>query len=689
MKEDLDYDATEILLFDYSGITPLSSPLETYAQTDTLISIDGQSGSASKLRALINDQAGPGEQFDIVAHSQGGVVSLFAALDFSAQAGPPVTGKIHSIVTISSPVKGIDTVRFLGSGLFTCAGPAHPSILDMFPHNPLNPDEVIERIGRQNWVGNNNPFVVTVANTKDPVISDAIPSDGVRGVLDAAHEQVLEYLGGDLFSAHNITLNIISNSAAIPVENKLLRSLIEYQLQELFLTGNSYLRPALSRANIITLDTWTRTFMGNRDANLHPALGPPPLNFGPPLVLLGSHDAVILHPVLSRALIETPNTFTRAFIGNRDANLHPALGPPSFSFGPPLVLLGSHDAVILHPVLSRALIETPDTFTRAFMGNRDANSHPALAPRPLSFGPALVLLGSHDAVILHPALSRALIETPNTFTRTFMGNQDAMIHPELCCADVIGNAVPIADDAFVSTDQNTPVAIQLTGSDADSGDMLSFTIGSLPGSGDLEEMGTPIDLVPHPLFGDTVTYIPNSISGNDSFTFTATDGKAVSAPATVAITINPPSTRPDVFLYAAKIICVPHFGPASPALMPGKYRTAVNVHNPWDQPAHIEKWVTLSPPQGQPPVTGDKISGTVQPWASFDVACPYFRDEFGLPEGAKVPGGKGFMVIQSDRELDVVAVYTSRTETPNSNGVGTSIDVERVEPKIRQSTSPP
>lgn len=167
------------------------------------------------------------------------------------------------------------------------------------------------------------------------------------------------------------------------------------------------------------------------------------------------------------------------------------------------------------------------------------------------------------------------------------------------------------------------------------------------------------------------------------------DQRGVSRPQGPACDIGAYEAEPpDVFTYSAKIVCVPHLGKASPALMPGKYRTAVSVHNPWDEPAHIQKWVTLSPPQGQTPITGGRIADTLQPWSSFDVDCPHMRDDYGLPDGAKVPGGKGFMVIRSDQELDVVAVYTSRTETRNKDGVGTSIDVELVEPKMSTGTIP-
>jgi hypothetical protein len=76
----------------------------------------------------------------------------------------------------------------------------------------------------------------------------------------------------------------------------------------------------------------------------------------------------------------------------------------------------------------------------------------------------------------------------------------------------------------VSTDEDTPLAITLTGSDVD-GDPLSFDITGGPAHGSLT--GTAPDL----------TYTPNAdYRGNDSFTFTVSDG--VAAPAVGVISIN-------------------------------------------------------------------------------------------------------------------------------------------------------
>ena len=140
------------------------------------------------------------------------------------------------------------------------------------------------------------------------------------------------------------------------------------------------------------------------------------------------------------------------------------------------------------------------------------------------------------------------------------------------------------------------------------------------------------------------------------------------------------------YMYAVKIVCVPTFGRASPALVPGIYRTAVNVHNPWPQPAHLVKWVTLSPPQGQAAISGKHISETLEPFQAFDIDCVHMAKDFCL-QGKHVPGGKGFLIIQADQNIDVVGVYTSeeigRTGSAQIGG-GLSMDVEYVQPKVSQ-----
>jgi len=88
------------------------------------------------------------------------------------------------------------------------------------------------------------------------------------------------------------------------------------------------------------------------------------------------------------------------------------------------------------------------------------------------------------------------------------------------------NTTPVADAKSVTTDEDTPVGVTLSGSDADS-DPLTFAVATQPTNGTLS--GTAPDL----------TYTPNAgYFGPDSFTYTANDGTVDSDPATVSITVN-------------------------------------------------------------------------------------------------------------------------------------------------------
>ena len=83
------------------------------------------------------------------------------------------------------------------------------------------------------------------------------------------------------------------------------------------------------------------------------------------------------------------------------------------------------------------------------------------------------------------------------------------------------NRAPIADGQSVSTDEDTPLEITLTGIDPD-GDSLIYTVMDFPTNGTLS--GTAPEL----------TYSPNeNYYGGDSFTFKVDDGQLTSEPATV------------------------------------------------------------------------------------------------------------------------------------------------------------
>jgi hypothetical protein len=153
-------------------------------------------------------------------------------------------------------------------------------------------------------------------------------------------------------------------------------------------------------------------------------------------------------------------------------------------------------------------------------------SDPNLDPLTFSIvtGPAHgVLTGAPPNVIYTPATN---YHGPDSFTfRAFDGALYSA--PATISIDVTPvNDPPTADDQSVSTPQDTPVPIILTGSDVD-GDPLDFSIATPPLHGGLS--GTP----------PNVTYTPTAgYFGPDGFTFRVWDGTVFSDPATVSITVT-------------------------------------------------------------------------------------------------------------------------------------------------------
>ncbi|HEX8702167.1 MAG TPA: Ig-like domain-containing protein, partial [Myxococcaceae bacterium] len=94
------------------------------------------------------------------------------------------------------------------------------------------------------------------------------------------------------------------------------------------------------------------------------------------------------------------------------------------------------------------------------------------------------------------------------------------------------NDLPSASAQSVTTAEDTPVPVTLTGTDQD-GEPLTFTVTTPPTRGTLS--GTP----------PALTYTPSrDFHGTDSFTFTASDARFTSARATVSITVTPVNDTP-------------------------------------------------------------------------------------------------------------------------------------------------
>jgi hypothetical protein len=122
--------------------------------------------------------------------------------------------------------------------------------------------------------------------------------------------------------------------------------------------------------------------------------------------------------------------------------------------------------------------------------------------------------------------------------------------------------------------------------------------------------------------------------------------------------------------YSAKFICGRSPGTAA---APGEYWTAVNVHNPGSTGVEFRKKFVVAPLEGTPPeeTPPQILSASLGPDQAFEIDR---REILGLFGQQFL---KGFVVIESEKELDIVTVYTAAPE----DGQVTTLDLERVPPR--------
>jgi hypothetical protein len=127
------------------------------------------------------------------------------------------------------------------------------------------------------------------------------------------------------------------------------------------------------------------------------------------------------------------------------------------------------------------------------------------------------------------------------------------------------------------------------------------------------------------------------------------------------------------FQYAVKLVCgevVAQDNVPTP-VAPGRYWTAINIHNPTKcQDAHFRWKVAVASP-GQPgPISIFSRILPLRPDEALEIDCPQIMKPF-----PSLKFIKGYVVIESDIELDVVAVYSG---TPGACG-SNSFHTERVQ----------
>jgi PKD repeat protein len=158
---------------------------------------------------------------------------------------------------------------------------------------------------------------------------------------------------------------------------------------------------------------------------------------------------------------------------------------------------------------------------------------------------AIVTAPLNGSVLINP-VTGAVTYTPNlgfagmdSFTYTVEDNDGAVSNQATVTIAVgVINVPPVANNDDVTTDEDTPLVIDVLANDTDDNaiDPTSVTIITAPTHGTLDV---------NPLTGE-ITYTPNAnFFGADTFTYTVQDNDALTSnEATVTITVNPVNDAP-------------------------------------------------------------------------------------------------------------------------------------------------
>ena len=155
----------------------------------------------------------------------------------------------------------------------------------------------------------------------------------------------------------------------------------------------------------------------------------------------------------------------------------------------------------------------------------------------LDGGPFLVSAEAYDRE--HPSVASP---GPRRFLVVYHGfdTRPGAGATRVLARDVLFDAPPEALAQAVTTDEDVPIAVTLTGTDAD-GDALTYTVVTPPSHGTLGGAGAEL------------TYTPAAdYHGPDAFTFAVSDGTLDSAPATVDVTVRSVNDGPVALAQAVR-----------------------------------------------------------------------------------------------------------------------------------------
>ena len=157
--------------------------------------------------------------------------------------------------------------------------------------------------------------------------------------------------------------------------------------------------------------------------------------------------------------------------------------------------------------------------------------------------------------------------------------------------------------------------------------------------------------------------------------FTSALGKSLAAIAFGAVTlVTNQAASQQPFLYVAKFVCGRAVNtPNIPApVATGFYFTAINVHTMVT--TEFKKRVSVALPSEKAGKVTQTFGATLKDNEALEIDCPDIIKHLEFPAPVP-PFVKGFVTIESPRDLDVVAVYTAAT-TATGNVI--TLEVERV-----------
>ena len=109
------------------------------------------------------------------------------------------------------------------------------------------------------------------------------------------------------------------------------------------------------------------------------------------------------------------------------------------------------------------------------------------------------------------------------------------------------------------------------------------------------------------------------------------------------------------YQYTVKFVCGKGDGKI---LALGYYYTAINILNANKEAATFTKQFVIAPPD-RPGSCSNPKSFTLKDCQAIEIDCPEIMESAVFPQGYRSTLYKGFVIIESNQPLDIVAVYTA------------------------------